>query len=127
MEKDILPAKRRRLIAQLHDPEAVFALTDDEVAILIQRGASGLARYFKVSPRTFRRICAKKGISLHEFRAILTVAGAKALLRSGLLVGDVARQLGFSSSQTFARFIRRRCGTTARHLGDQYVERDCQG
>jgi AraC-like DNA-binding protein len=116
MGKDVLLAKRFRGIARLRDPEAAFTLTNDEVAVLIQRGVSGLARYFKVSPRTLRRLCAKKGISLREFRALLIVAAARTLLHSGLPVKDVARRLGFSSSQTFARFLRRECGATASRL-----------
>jgi AraC-like DNA-binding protein len=84
--------------------------------VLVQRGASGLTRYFKLTPRTLRRVCAKKGVSLCEFRAVLIVADATALLCSGLPVKEVARRLGFSSSQRFARFLRREYGMTAGQL-----------
>lgn len=105
-----------RRVAQLRDPEGVLALTDDEAAVLIQTGVSGLARHFEMSPRTLRRACAEKGTSLRGFRALLVIAGATTLLDSGLPVSDVARRLGFSSSQVFARFLRRECGATAGHL-----------
>ncbi len=115
--KEVSPsADSLRRIAQLRDPESVLALSDDEVDALIQRGVSGLARHFEMSPRTLRRVCAEKGIPLRGFRALLVIAGATTLLGSGLPVSAVAHRLGFSSAQVFARFLRRECGTTAGRL-----------
>lgn len=116
MSENIMPTKRLRGIARLRDAEATFTLTNDEAAVLVQRGVSGLAQYFKVSPRTLRRVCAKTGVSLRALRAVLIVTSARTLLRTRLPIMDVAHRLGFSSSQTFARFLRRECGTTAREL-----------
>ncbi len=109
-------ASRTSAIAPLGEPEGVFALTDSEVAMLIQHSVSGLARHLDLAPRTLRRVCAEKGVSLRAFRALLVIAGARTLLQANFPVKDVAHRLGFSSSQTLARFIRRECGTTAREL-----------
>ena len=87
--------------------------------LLVQLGVRATARRLGVSERTLRRRFERHGIRLCDY-----LAARRREMTLGLLAGDspvaaVADRLGFSSSQTFARYVRRGFGTTAtglRHL-----------
>lgn len=97
-------------------------LSDDEILdeeallLLVRHGVSAVAARQQTSVRTLRRICARQGLSLAEYRDAAKREMARRLLTAGTPVKDVAARLGFSSSQTFARFVRREFGMTATRI-----------
>ena len=93
---------------------SVLDLEDEEIVLLLLRGGVRLAaRRQGISERTLRRYFQQQGVSLRDClqrrRRELTVR----LLDGHTSVATVATYLGFSSSQTFARYLRREFGTTA--------------
>jgi AraC-like DNA-binding protein len=84
--------------------------------VLVRYGARGLARRLGISPRTLRRHCAAQGMRLIESRQALRREATLRLLATELGLADVATALGFSSSQTLARFVRGEFDLTATEL-----------
>lgn len=74
------------------------------------------ARTLGLSERTFRRQFERKGLRLSDLLGERRRQMALRLLASDLPVRTIADRLGFASSQTFARFLRREFGATATAL-----------
>jgi hypothetical protein len=92
----------------------ILDLTDEETVLFILRFGLRLASgLFPFSERTRRRVYERRGLRLAELlkerRRELTLH----LLATDLPVKTVALRLGFSSLQTFARYVRREYGMTA--------------
>lgn len=83
---------------------------------LLARGTKGIAKERGVSVRTLQRRLAAQGLRARQVVAELGRERAKQLLRSGLRVGDVAFELGFSGTEAFSRFCRRELGATPTEL-----------
>ena len=94
-----------------------FDLLDEEaVLFVLQFGMRLTARKLGLSERTFRRRFERKGLRLSNLLGERRRQMALQLLASDLPVGTIAHRIGFASSQTFARFLRREFGTTATAL-----------
>jgi AraC-like DNA-binding protein len=91
-------------------------LDEEELLLLVRHGVSAVAARQQTSVRTLRRICARRGLSLAEYRLAAKRELARRLLAAGMPVKEVAARLGFASSQTFARFVRREFGMTATRI-----------
>lgn len=96
---------------------ACLDLQDEETVLsLLCEGIRLAANRRGMSERTLRRLFEREGLCLRDClqgrRRELTVH----LLEGHLSVGSVAERLGFSSSQTFARYLRREFGMTATGL-----------
>lgn len=102
--------QRVETTVELPDAPAPTAGPDD---VLLRSGVKATALSLGVSERTLRRRFAKRGTRPNDRRAALRREGTLALLGGDLPIAAVASRLGFSSSQTFARFVRRVFGTTA--------------
>lgn len=85
---------------------------DAPIRLLIRGGIGSLARYFGMSSRTLRRYCARAGLHLSIHRNELRREELIVLLSTRLPIAEVADRLGFSSSQTLARFVRKEFGST---------------
>jgi AraC-like DNA-binding protein len=72
-----------------------------------------------MSPRTLRRHCAKTGLRLAAYKQALRRESVMQLLVTDLSIGTIAARLGFASSQTLARFIKKAFGSTATALRRQ--------
>ena len=98
------------------DGEILDQLDEETVLFILRFGIRLTAGKWGISERTLRRQYERKGLRLcdllQERRRDLTLR----LLAGELPVGAVALRLGFSSSQTFARYLRREFGATARQL-----------
>ncbi len=100
-------------------------LTDEETVLFILRfGIRLVAGRRGVSERTLRRQFERIGLRLSDLLQERRRDLALGLLAGDLPVGAVALRLGFSSSQTFARFLRREFGATARELRRRLATRD---
>jgi AraC-like DNA-binding protein len=91
-------------------------LDEEALLLLVRHGVSAVAARERTSVRTLRRICARRGLSLAEYRVAAKRELARRLLAAGMPVKEVAARLGFASSQTFARFVRREFGMTATRI-----------
>jgi len=98
------------------DGEILDQLDEETVLFILRFGIRLTAGKWGISERTLRRQYERKGLRLcdllQERRRDLTLR----LLAGELPVGTVALRLGFSSSQTFSRYLRREFGATARQL-----------
>ena len=88
-------------------------LDEEALLLLVRHGVSAVAARRQTTVRTLRRICVRQGLSLAEYRLAAKREMARRLLAAGTPVKDVAARLGFASSQTFARFVKREFGMTA--------------
>ena len=88
-------------------------LLSEEMAILLVRfGVRGTAEKLGVSERTLRREYVKAGRTALEHVHHTRRTMALRLLVSRRPISEVARALGFASTQTFSRFVRREFGLT---------------
>ena len=101
------PSTRKTLSTQ-SDP----GLTPEELLELVQRGGRGLIERTGVPGRTRRRRLARGGTSLHDVKRSARRGLAASLLSSSLPLKEIARKLGYSSTQTLSRFVRQEFGTT---------------
>ncbi len=84
--------------------------------ILMRDGIAPLARHFGISARTLRRHCARAGLRLDVQRRALRRELVMILLATDLPISDVAHRLGYASSKTLARFLKKTFGATATHM-----------
>lgn len=84
--------------------------------LIFRLGVREAAERLGVSERTLRRRYARLGTRLHDHLGRLRRERALDLLAGGLPVSVIALRLGFASSQTFARWMRKTFGTTATAL-----------
>lgn len=91
-----------------------FALLSEEMAIFLVRFGPRLAASRSgVSERTLRRRFKRRGLRLVDYLKESRRRFAERLLLTDLPLMTVSNQLGFGSTQTFARFMRREFGVTA--------------
>ena len=94
-------------------PDLADELLTEEMALLLVRfGVGGTARRLGVSERTLRRDFVRAGASVHDHISRTRRAMAVRLLASSCPLARVAEEIGFASSQTFARFVAREFGFT---------------
>ncbi|MGZ6988712.1 MAG: helix-turn-helix domain-containing protein, partial [Thermoanaerobaculia bacterium] len=107
-------AAARGALAEKAEP---FDLLDEEAVLFVLHfGMRLTARTLGLSERTFRRQFERKGLRLSDLLGDRRRQMALRLLASDLPVRTIADRLGFASSQTFARFLRREFGATATAL-----------
>jgi hypothetical protein len=96
-------------------PEAgLFELLDDEtVLFLLRSGIRPGAGLFGVSERTLRRRFQQQGLCLSDLLSQRRRTEALRLLAGNLPLKSIAVLLGFASTQTLARYLRREFGVTA--------------
>lgn len=87
-------------------------LTPEELTELVVHGGRGLILNTGVAGRTRRRMLARGGTSLHDVKRAARRRLAASLLSSSLPLKEIAKKLGYSSTQTLSRFIRQEFGTT---------------
>ena len=91
-----------------------FALLSEEMAIFLVRFGPRLAACrHGISERTLRRRFERRGLRLAVHVRESRLRMAERLLATDLPVTTVSDRLGFGSTQTFARFMRREFGETA--------------
>lgn len=95
---------------------ARFPEAEDPLRLLLEEGVGSLARHVGMSARSLRRHCANAGLPLARRRKDLRADEVRRLLAMDLPVATIAQRLGFSSSQTLARFLKQRFGRTATQL-----------
>jgi len=99
--------------------QAVFetvALSEDEARCLLEGGVASLAALQRVSRRTVHRRLALLGTSPRVLITGLRRERTPRLLKEGIPLAEIAARLGFASTQTLARFVRREFGVTATEL-----------
>lgn len=92
------------------------SLPDEALLLVVHQGVPALARMWGMSERTLRRRCALLGVCVGEQSASLKRDLTERLLAGDLPIASVAARLGFASSQTLARFVRREFGVTPTSL-----------
>lgn len=99
----------------LQRPEAgFFELLDEETVLFLLRSGIRLgAGIFGVSERTLRRRFQKQGLRLSDLLSERRRSEALRLLAGDLPLKSIALLLGFASTQTLARYLRREFGVTA--------------
>ena len=91
-----------------------FALLSEEMAIFLVRfGPRLAASRHGISERTLRRRFERRGLRLAAHVRESRLRLAERLLATELPLTTVSDRLGFGSTQTFARFMRREFGETA--------------
>ena len=96
---------------------------DNQLNILVREGAKVLARHEGVSLRTLRRRFKERGLSLVQARLTRKAAMAVNLLqRNSSGLKDVALQLGYSGTQSFAKFVHREFGVSPGALRHQLLQ-----
>jgi AraC-like DNA-binding protein len=91
-----------------------FALLSEEMAMFLVRfGPRLTASQSGISERTLRRRFERRGLRLADHLKESRRKFAERLLLTNLPLTTVSSRLGFSSTQTFARFMRREYGATA--------------
>jgi AraC-like DNA-binding protein len=98
-------------------------LGDEVTILLVRNGVHRVAERQGVSERTILRRFRKEGVSARKYISSMRCHLALQLLASSEPVVAIARRLGFSSGQTFARFLRRELGATATDLRRRLVDR----
>src|SRR5512143_1940303 len=94
-----------------------FALLSEEMAIFLVRfGPRLAASRHGISERTLRRRFERRGLRLADHLKVSRRRLTERLLLTDLPVTTVSDRLGFGSTQTFARFMRREFGETATAL-----------
>jgi len=102
------------LLESLRHEDRVTDLLSDETALFIMQFGGHLAADSRgVSTRTLRRQFERLGVTLSDHMMRKRRKLALTHLADGVPIRDIARQLGFASAQTLARFIHREFGTTA--------------
>lgn len=87
--------------------------SDDSLDTLLDEGPKALAKKRRVSVRTLRRQFVRAGTTLSSYLLGVRRRGVASLLRHPeLSLAEVARRLGFSSSNVLVRFVRREFGAT---------------
>lgn len=90
-----------------------FALLSEEMAIFLVRfGPRLAASRHGISERTLRRRFERRGFRLADHMKDSRRRLAERLLLTDLPLTTVSDRLGFGSTQTFARFMRREFGAT---------------
>lgn len=104
-------AAAQRALAEKGEP---FDLLDEEAVLFVLHfGMRLTARKLGLSERTFRRQFERHGLRFSNLLGERRRQMALQFLASDLPVRTIAHRLGFASSQTFARFLRREFGATA--------------
>ena len=101
-----------RELAALPPPDArsrVQRLVSEEGRLIGRREVS---RKLGVSERSLDRLLAREGVRFSELAEIRRLDRAKALLRAGRTVEDVAEALGYSDARSFRRAFQRGAGLT---------------
>jgi AraC-like DNA-binding protein len=98
------------------DGETLDPLDEETVLFILRSGIRLAAGKWGVSERTLRRRFQRKRLRLCDLLQKRRRDMTLRLLSGDLPVGAVAERLGFSSSQSFARYVRREFGATAREL-----------
>jgi AraC-like DNA-binding protein len=98
------------------DGETLDRLDEETVLFILRGGIRLAAGKWGVSERTLRRRFQRKRLRLCDLLQKRRRDMTLRLLSGDLPVGAVAERLGFSSSQSFARYVRREFGATAREL-----------
>jgi len=97
--------------------EGLLGFLDEEsVLFLLRFGIRLGVGLFGVSERTLRRRFASHGVRLSDLLAERRRREALRLLAGEIPLKAIALLLGFSSTQTLARYLRREFGTTATAL-----------
>ncbi len=101
-----------------HRPEAgLLDLLDEETVLFLLRFGIRLgAGIFGVSERTLRRRFEEQGLRLKDLLCERRRREALRLLAGSLPLKTIALLLGFASTQTLARYLRREFGVTATDL-----------
>lgn len=100
--------------------EGVPDLLDEETALFLLRFGIRLGvGLFGVSERTLRRRFERRGVRLSDLLAKRRRREALRLLSEEIPLKAIAPHLGFSSTQTLARYLRREFGSTATLLRKQ--------
>lgn len=108
MPRSAAAGRPRRLEAGL------FELLDDETVLFLLRSGIRLgAGIFGVSERTLRRRFQKQGIRLSDLVSERRRTESLRLLAENFPLKTIALLLGFASTQTLARYLRREFGVTA--------------
>jgi AraC-like DNA-binding protein len=111
------PAERE---GQRQREEALLDLLDDETVLFLLRFGIRLGvGIFGVSERTLRRRFERFGVPLSDLLGERRRQESLRLLAGDAPLKTVALHLGFSSTQTLARYLRREFGTTATVLRKQ--------
>lgn len=94
-------------------PACLQTLLDEKDELrLLRFGVRKVAEHLGVSERTLRRRYERQGIRLRDHLRLRRRELAVDLLGGDLPVRTLSSRLGFSSPQTFARFVRREFGDT---------------
>lgn len=96
----------------LPDP-TLLSVTSETDLLLVRVGVRAAAERLGISERTLRRQFDRRGLRLHDHLVARRREMTLKLLAGDLPVATVASRLGFASSQTFARYVRRQFGATA--------------
>ena|ERR1035441_8824075 len=94
------------------DARGDLGLTYEDLTELFRHGGRGLTLRTGVAGRTRRRRLAAGGTGLHELKRLERRRLAESLLASSLPLTEIAKRLGYSSTQTLSRFVRQEFGTT---------------
>ena len=97
------------------DPSPL-SVADATDLLLVRLGVRAAAELLGISERTLRRQFDRRGLRLRDHLVARRREMTLGLLAGDLPVTTVASRLGFASSQTFARFVRRQFGATATDL-----------
>ncbi|SDC16740.1 AraC family transcriptional regulator [Ruegeria marina] len=96
------------------------------LAAIVERFDSGdnvsnIASRLEFSPEHLTRMCkSATGLTAHELLSGRVEHAARTLVcHSGASFGDISRALGFSSAQSFSRFVRHQTGHSPRALRDR--------
>jgi hypothetical protein len=100
----------------LHTVPRGSTLTPANTMELIFHGGRRLVESSGVPGRTRRRNLARIGTSMHDEKRATRRRLLESLLASALPLKEIASRLGYSSTQTLARFVRSEFGTTATRL-----------
>lgn len=105
-------------------PQSVASATD---LVLVRLGVRAAAELLGISERTLRRQFDRRGLRLHDHLVARRREMTLGLLAGDLPVATVASRLGFASSQTFARYVRRQFGATATNIRRLMRARNLRG
>jgi transcriptional regulator GlxA family with amidase domain len=119
-----MPAPVRKKASASDEREVV--LSEEATVLLVRNGVHKAAERQGVSERTILRRFRKDGVSAREYISSTRCHLALLLLVTPVPVVAIARRLGFSSGQTFARFLRRELGASAIDLRRRLVDRSCE-
>jgi AraC-like DNA-binding protein len=98
------------------NPLFLHLLDDEGVLFFLRFGIRVGAGSLGIPERTLRRRFEERGLRLADLLEARRRDETLRLLSGGLPVASIALRLGFSSAQTFARYMRREFGSTASGL-----------